>query len=303
MPVDRLASMETFVTVVESGSFSIAARQLGVGQPAVSKSITQLEDKLDVRLLLRSTRGVVVTEAGQSSYEHARRSIDEADAAELAARGAGAALTGRLRFCAPITFARLHVLPRLKPFLAQHPQLTLDVVLDDRDIDLREEGIDVALRMGVLADSAMTARRIAQGPRIVVGTAAYLAEFGEPQMPADLPNHQTIVLNQRGTVGTWTFTRDGSEVSVAVSGRVQTTAAEGVRAAVLCDMGLAIVSEWMFAPELASGAVRRVLAQWTLPGVDVWAVYPTGRLASAKARAFVAFVEAILGGVETSTDA
>src|ERR1700752_4983200 len=235
MPVDRLASMETFVSVVDSGSFSIAARQLGVGQPAVSESITQLEDKLGVRLLLRSTRGVVVTEAGQNFYEHARRSIDEADAAELAARGAGAALTGRLRVCAPITFARLHVLPRLKPFLAQHPQLTLDVVLDDRDIDLREEGIDVALRMGVLEDSAMTARRIAQGPRIVVGTPAYLAEFGEPQMPADLANHQTIVLNQRGTVGAWTFTRDSSEVSVTVSGRVQTTAAEGVRAAVLCD--------------------------------------------------------------------
>jgi DNA-binding transcriptional LysR family regulator len=294
MPVDRLASMETFVSVVESGSFSITARQLGVGQPAVSKSIAQLEDKLGVRLLLRSTRGVAVTEAGQTFYEHARRSIDEADAAELAARGAGAALTGRLRVCAPIAFARLHVLPRLKPFLTEHPQLMLDVVLDDRDIDLREEGIDVALRMGVLPDSAMTARRVAQGPRIVVGTPAYLAEFGEPQAPPDLAEHQTVVLNQRGTAGAWTFTRDGLEVSVSVSGRVQTTASEGVRAAVLSDMGLAIATEWMFAPELASGAVRRVLAEWTLPAVDIWAVYPTGRLASAKARAFVAFIEALM---------
>ena len=268
--MDRLASMETFVSVVESGSFSITARQLGVGQPAVSKSIAQLEDKLGVRLLLRSTRGVSVTEAGQTFYEHARRSIDAADAAELAARGAGAALTGRLRVCAPIAFARLHVLPRLKPFLTEHPQLMLDVVLDDRDIDLREEGIDVALRMGVLPDSAMTARRVAQGPRIVVGTPAYLAEFGEPQAPADLAAHQTIVLNQRGTAGAWTFTRDGLEVSCPLSRADHRL--EGVRAAVLSDRA------WPCRMDVRPRVVRRrrpACWQRTLPAVDIWAVCPT----------------------------
>jgi len=130
--VDRLNAMETFVRVVETGSFSAAARTLNLGQPAVSKTIAQMEARLGVRLLMRSTRGLSPTEAGQSFYDHARRVIDEADEAELVARGAGVGLTGRLRVCAAVTFARLHVIPRLPKFLAAHPDLTMDVVLDDR---------------------------------------------------------------------------------------------------------------------------------------------------------------------------
>jgi DNA-binding transcriptional LysR family regulator len=289
--VDRMASMETFVSVVDSGSFSLGARQLGVGQPAVSKSIAQLEASLGVRLLLRSTRGVAATEAGLRFYEHARRAIEAADEAGMAARGADAALTGRLRVCAAVTFARLHVVPRMGELLAAHPQLTVDVVLDDRNIDLQEEGIDVALRMGALADSAMTARRVATGPRVVLGTPGYFAAHGEPQAPEDLAGHQAIVYNQAGGGGNWAFRRGSSEVSVAISGRLRTNAAEGVRAAVLADLGLAVTSAWMFAPELASGAVRQVLPQWELPAIDLWAVFPAGRLVGAKARAFVAFIE------------
>ncbi|BBP03750.1 LysR family transcriptional regulator [Sulfuriferula plumbiphila] len=292
--MDRFASMETFVSVVDAGSFSAAARRLGVGQPAVSKSIAHLEDKLGVRLLLRSTRGLTPTEAGHSFYKHARRAIEEADEAELAARGAGTGLSGRLRICAAVTFARLHILPKLKSFLVEHPELNIDVVLDDRNIDLLEEGIDIALRMGTLGDSGMTARGIARSQRLVLGTPAYFAAAGEPQVPADLVAHQAIIYDQRGGGGAWAFRRGTSEVSVSVSGRVQVTAAEGVRAAVLADMGVAIASEWMFAPELASGAVKPVLVDWSLPPMDLWAIYPTGRMASAKARAFVAFVEAAL---------
>ena len=150
--MDRLAAMEAFVRVVETGSFSAAARALNVGQPAVSKTIAQLEGRLGVRLLMRSTRGLSPTEAGQSFYDRARRAIEEADEAELVARGAGAGLTGRLRVCAAVTFARLHVVPRLPKFLAAHPGLTMDVVLDDRAVDLVEEGVDLGLRMGVLED-------------------------------------------------------------------------------------------------------------------------------------------------------
>jgi DNA-binding transcriptional LysR family regulator len=294
--------MESFVNVVESGSFSLTARRLKVGQPSISKSVALLEEKLGVRLLIRSARGVSVTEAGQRFYEHARRSIDEANLAEATARGAGATLTGRLRVSAPITFARLHVLPALKPFLARNPRLTVDVVLDDRDVDLREEGIDVALRMGVLSDSTMTARRIGSAERIVVGTPAYFDQYGVPRTPSDLSEHEAIVFNQRGTLGAWSFECDGTEISVTLSGRLQTNAAEGVRAAVLGDMGLTVATEWMFAPELAAGSVRRVLADWALPAVDVWAVYPAGRLVNAKARAFVSFVTEILTGVPTSDE-
>ena len=167
--MDRLAAMATFVRVVETGSFSAAARTLNVGQPAVSKTVAQLEQWLGVRLLTRSTRGLAPTEAGQSFYDRAKRAIEEADEAEVAARGAGASLTGRLRICAAVTFARLHVVPLLPKFLAAHPGLTLDVVLDDRVIDLVEEGVDLALRMGSLDDSSLTARKISSAPRHVLG--------------------------------------------------------------------------------------------------------------------------------------
>jgi DNA-binding transcriptional LysR family regulator len=289
--MDRLAAMEAFVRVVDAGSFSGAARLLRVGQPAVSKTIAQLEDRLGVRLLLRSTHGLTPTEAGRSYYERARRAIEEADEAELAARGAGATLTGRLRICAAVTFSRLHVLPRLPLFLEQHPRLDVDFVLDDRNIDLIEEGIDIALRMGRLADSSLTARKLGHSPRRVFASPAYLERMGEPRIPADLAGHQAVIYEQRGGGTEWTFHRDGTTASVAMQGRVRVTAAEGVREAVFAGLGLAIASEWMFAPELASGTVRTVLGEWSLPAVDLWAVYPTGRQASAKARAFAAFVE------------
>src|SRR6266481_4688504 len=183
MEMDRLAAMETFVRVVEAGSFSGAAKQLRVGQPAVSKTVAQIEDWLGVRLLLRSTHGLAPTEAGRNFCERAKRSIEEAEEAELAARGAGATLSGRLRICAAVTFARIHIIPHLPFFLSEHPALDLDVVLEDRNIDLIEAGIDVALRMGELADSALTARKVGQSPRRVIGSPTYFDAMGVPQTP------------------------------------------------------------------------------------------------------------------------
>ncbi|MCF8481858.1 MAG: LysR family transcriptional regulator [Rhodospirillum sp.] len=287
--MDRLQAMTAFVRVVETGSFSGAARHIGVGQPAISKTIAQLEDRLQVRLLVRSTHGLTPTDAGVRFYERARMVIQEADEAELEARGAGAGLNGRLRVSAATTFARLLVVPRLPAFLAQHPDLEIDIVLDDRVIDLVSEGIDVALRMGQLSDSSAVARRLAQGRRSVIATPAYLERAGTPFVPADLAAHEAIVYSQ--LENSWMFRKDGTEASVAIRGRVRVSAAEGIRAAVLADMGLTVNSDWMFAPELETGAVIRVLEDWELPPVDLWAVFPTGRLASAKARAFVEFVE------------
>ncbi|HWX49762.1 MAG TPA: LysR family transcriptional regulator [Roseomonas sp.] len=292
--MDRLAAMETFARVVESGSFSAAARGLGVGQPAVSKTVAQLEERLGVRLLMRTTRGLSPTEAGLRFYERAKRAIEEAEEAELAARGAGASLTGPLRVSAAVTFARLHVVPRLPKFLAQHPGLTMDVVLDDRVIDLVEAGVDVALRMGSLSASSLTVRRLASGQRHVVGTPAYFARAGVPAAPADLTGHAAVIYAQEDAGEAWSFRKGATEVSVSVSGQLRVSAAEGVRAGVLADMGLAIASAWMFSPELASGAVRAVLTDWSLPPIDLWAVYPAGRMPSAKARAFAAFVKAEL---------
>jgi DNA-binding transcriptional LysR family regulator len=289
--VDRFAAMEAFVRVVETGSFSGAARQLGIGQPAVSKSVAELEDRLGVALVLRSSRGLTLTEAGESFYERAKRSIEEADEAELAARGAGAGLSGRLRFSAAVTFARLHVMPRLPLLLATHPALAIEAILDDRNVDLIGEGVDVGLRMGTLEDSAMTARKIGQSRRMVLGTPAYFAKFGEPATPVELARHRAVVYAQRGGGDTWVFRRVDDEESVMLSHGVRITGAEGVREAVFASLGLCVASEWMFQPELESGRVKQVMNDWLLPPIDLWATFPTGRRANAKAHAFASFVE------------
>ena len=289
--MDRLAAMQTFVKVIETGSFSAAARQLRLGQPAVSKTVAQLEERLGLPLLLRSSRRLSATEAGQIFYDHAKVTIAQAEEAELAARGAGAGLTGRLRVSAGVTFARLKIVPKLGSFLARHPKLEIELILDDRNVDLVGEGIDVALRLGVLTDSALAARKIAVVGRRVVGTPAYFARAGVPETPADLSTHEAIIYSQRGGGSAWTFAKDGAEQSVVLSGRIRSTAVEAVREAVLADLGLAVASDAMLGAELESGAVREVLADWRLPSIDVWAVFPTGRRASAKARAFANFVE------------
>jgi DNA-binding transcriptional LysR family regulator len=283
--------MEVFVRVVETGSFSAAARQLGIGQPAVSKTVAQLEDRLAVALVLRSPRGLAVTEAGQNFYERAKRSIEEADEAELAARGAGAGLSGRLRFSAAVTFARLHIVPRLPLFLAAHPALKVEAILDDRNVDLIGEGVDVGLRMGMLEDSAMTVRKIGQSRRVVLGTPEYFARAGEPAAPGDLMRHDAVIYVQRGGGETWSFRRGEVEETVTLGDGLRITAAEGVREAVFAGLGLCVASEWMFKPDLESGRVREVMRDWVLPTLDVWATFPSGRRASAKARAFASFVE------------
>ncbi|CRL48112.1 MULTISPECIES: LysR family transcriptional regulator [Pseudomonas] len=291
--MDRLAAMETFVYVVETGSFSAAARRLNIGQPAVSKAIAQLESRLAVRLLLRSTRGLTPTEAGLAFFERAKRAIEEVDEADNAARGAASGLTGNLRICAAVTFGRIHIVPHLGPFLDQNPDLNIDLLLDDRNLNLVEEGVDVALRMGALSDSGLTARKIAECRRVVLGTPAYFDKHGEPTCPADLCKHQAVVYALGGGAN-WQFRNASEEQSVIINGRIRVSAAEGLREAVLAHLGLTMASEWMFAPELASGAVREVMTDWTLPNQDLWAVFPTGRMASAKARAFVEYVQGLL---------
>jgi DNA-binding transcriptional LysR family regulator len=299
--MDRLAAMQTFVRVIDTGSFSAAARQLRVGQPAVSKMVAQLEERLGVTLLLRTSRSFSATEAGRIFYDRAKLAIADAEEAEHAARGAGAGLVGRLRVSAAVTFARLKIVPKLGRFLAQHPKLEIELILDDRNVDLVGEGVDIALRMGVLTDSALTARKIARIRRRVVGTPAYFARAGAPLEPRDLKRHEAILYTQRGGGAAWTFVKDGVEESVALKGRIRSTAAEAVREAVLADLGLAVASDGMLGIELKSGAVQEVLADWRLPSIDIWAVFPTGRRANAKSRAFAAFAERELA-TDTETE-
>lgn len=290
--MNRFAAMETFVKVYETGSFSGAARLLRVGQPAVSKAVAQLEDRLGVALLLRSTHGLTPTQGGEDFYEHARRALEEADEAELAARGDSSSISGRIRVCAAVTFARLHVIPRLPAFLAQYPGIEVDVLLNDGNIDLIENGVNLALRMGKLADSSLTARKIGQSPRRVLGTPEYFGRAGKPLVPAELSMHEFVIHDLSGQGNEWIFERAGQKTAVTVGGRLRTNAAEGVREGVFSGIGMSVTSEWMFMPELASGRVESVLDDWTLPPVDLWVVFPSGRRINARTRAFVDFIEA-----------
>ncbi len=171
--------------------------------------------------------------------------------------------------------------------------MNIEVVLDDRNLNLVEDGIDVGLRMGNLNDSSLTARKIGESPCVILATPTYFERFGEPATPADLLQHQAIIYT-RGEGSHWSFTQGDTHHPIVAHGRLRVTAAEGVRAGVLSHMGLTLSSTWMFAPELASGEVKTVLTDWKLPPRALWAVFPTGRMASAKARAFVEYVEGLL---------
>lgn len=289
--MDRLSAMRIFARVIETGSFSAAARSENIGQPAVSKAIAQLEEWVGVRLLLRSTRTLLPTEAGIHFLAGAQRSLDEAEDALTAARGSEAGLSGRLRVSAAVCFARLHIIPRLPVFMEAHPNLDVELVLDDRNIDLIEEGVDVALRMGSLVDSSMTARQLAMGRRLVMAAAGYFEQSGIPQIPTDLLDHEAVIYTRDGGGESWDFRRGTSEISVGIKGRVRVTATEGLRAAVLAQMGFTVASEWGFTPELNSGAVVQILDDWALPAINLSAVFPGGRLISRKAREFADFVE------------
>jgi DNA-binding transcriptional LysR family regulator len=292
--MDRLRDMEMFVRVVERGSFSAAAHDLKIGQPTISKMMAGLEERLGVRLLVRSTRGLRPTEAGTAFYERAVRAIAGANEAEAAAQGAGAGLEGRLRICTPVTFGRLHVVPKLGAFLDAYPKIQLELVMDDRKKDFVAENIDVSLRLGVLADSALVARKLAQAEQVVVASPAYLVRKGVPQAPADLREHDGIIYRQSSGGEDWVFRRGSSETKVRIPRRLTFTAAEGVRSAVMAGLGFTVADRWMFAPELESGEVVPLIEEWRLPSIDLWAIYPSGQLTSTKARAFVKWFEKII---------
>jgi DNA-binding transcriptional LysR family regulator len=291
--MDRLGAMVQFVRVVEAGSFSAAARALGQGQPATSKAVAQLEDRLGVRLLNRTTRALTLTDAGRLFYERAKAALDAAEEAEAAAKGAGAALTGRLRICAPVTFARLHIVPHLPAFMAAHPKLDIDLVLDDRRVDLIEEGVDVAIRAGPLEDSSLVATHLATGRRQVVGSPAFWRRHKAVGTPSDLAALPFVVFGAAPGGVDWTFAREGRSDRVRLKPCLRISALEGVREALFAGIGFAIISGWS-----ASDAIDRNLAEtrleaYRLPPVDLWAMYPAGRQAPARARVFTDFLRTV----------
>jgi DNA-binding transcriptional LysR family regulator len=290
--VDQLTVLNSFVRVVETGSFLKAARSLGVGQPAISKAIATLEARLTVRLLLRSTRRLTPTDAGSAFYECAKRITLEVERAEFIARQSNTELSGRILVSVDAAFARIHVMPRLRHFLEKHPNISLDIVLDESNVDLLEHCIDVALRVGTLDTSNLIAWKIGETRLVVVGSPSYFERFGMPYAPYDLTSHQFITYSQRGGGRDWVFRRSGApDLSISLSGRIAISAIEGVREAVHSGSGFAIAPECMFSPELKSDLVSSPLNDWRLPASELWAVIPAGRMMAAKTRAFISFVE------------
>jgi DNA-binding transcriptional LysR family regulator len=290
--MDLINAMRSFARVYEMQSFSAAAKDLHMSQPSVSKAVAQLEQELGVHLFLRSTRGLAPTDAGQKFYEHAIRTLEAADLALGSVRGANATLIGKLRVSGTITFMRQHIIPKLPIFMKKHPRLSIDLLLDDGNIGLVEEGVEVALRIGNLASSNLTARRIGRCRRMVVATPSYLEQHGVPEKPSDLTGHEAIVLSRGEGGDVITFTNDEISIEVLLQTRLRISALEGLRAAVLAGLGVAVVSEWIIENELGSGQVVEVLGDWRMQNLDLWAVSPAGaRHASPQARAFIAFVE------------
>jgi DNA-binding transcriptional LysR family regulator len=294
--MDRLHAMQVFTAVVDSGSISAAAARIGSGQPAVSKTLAALEAHLGVALMVRSTRGSALTEAGRRFLAHARTTLDEADAAEAAARDEALALIGPLRIAAPPTYAAQVIIPRLGEFRTRHPGIMLDLLLDDRRIDMIAEGIDLALRGGRLDDSTIVARRVDRSPRCVMASRAYCARRGMPQHPRELPAHDFIEYAV-WTGATWRFARGGAEEPVTIPATLRVSAAEAMRAAIFADLGCAIVSERMIQRDLDTPDLVRLLPAWTLPAGDFWLCAPAGRRMGAKARAFSDWLDEIIAAL------
>jgi len=293
--MDRLAVMALYARVVETGSFSRAAAALGLGQPTASKQIAALEERLGVRLLERSTRRLRPTEAGREFYERCRRLVDEADDLESSARRGARGAVGRLRVACPMGFGRLHVVPIVVRFLAAHPEAQVDLVMNDRYVDLAEEGVDVAIRIANLGDSTLHARRLGETPRALVASPAYLRRRGAPRTPADLERHDFVVYayfdapERLALVGP-----DGAAADVRVKARLRVNNAEAMREAVLGGIGICAMPLWAIGAELAAGTAKRVLPDWAPPASAVQAVYSSARHLPARVRLFIDFVAAEL---------
>jgi DNA-binding transcriptional LysR family regulator len=289
--------MQTFVRVVESGSFSAVARESHATQSAVSKQVAALERALGARLLSRTTRSLALTEEGERYFEQARRLVAEIAEAESGLRQGEQQLTGWLRVAASVGFGRLKLLPLVNSFLRAHPGVKIDLRLNDGFIDLVEQGIDVAVRIGELADSSLVARRIGTSKRVLIASRKYLRSLPKgvkaPKVPDDLRHHNCIVYTELATQNAWTFTAGpgapvpvGTVVTVRAQGNLQTNSSEVVRAAVLSGMGIGFSPTWLFEDDMAQGDLQVLLPDWPAQPMPVHLVSPSQRRQSAKVKAF-----------------
>ncbi|WP_342246556.1 LysR family transcriptional regulator [Pseudomonas sp. OTU5201] len=288
--MDKLNAMAVFVRVVESGSFSAVARELGTSQPTISKQVQALETSLGGRLIARNTRQLSLTDEGQRYFEQCRQILSAVDIAELSFQTGREQVAGPLRVASSVSLGRTCIAPVLGEFLARYPQVNLDLQLSDRNEDLVSEGIDVSLRIGELPASGMIARRLGHMRRVVLAAPAYLAARGTPQSPEALREHNCLVFSLLPDAGTWTFIRDGHTQSVRVSGNARSNSSEAIREMVLSGLGISLSPDWLFMADLAAGRVVALLQDFTPSTLPIHALSPANRRQSARVRAFVDFI-------------
>lgn len=293
--LDRLQGMTVFVRVAELGSFSSAARQLSLSKSTVSKHVTQLEERLGVRLINRTTRRLALTEVGSAYRDYCARIVQEIEEAELTAMRHAVEPRGRLKVNAPVTFGFLHLGPLLPAFLARHPGIEIELTLNDRFVDLLEEGFDVAVRVGRLGDSSLVARRFATARHVCAASAAYLDRAGRPEAPAALAGHNCLSYSYGRQPDAWAFARGAERLSVRVSGNLQANNGDALRAAACAGLGTVYLPDFILGGDLAAGRLVRLLEDWETPEIPIHAVFPPQRHLSAKLRAFVDFLVERLG--------
>lgn len=285
--MDRLRLMSIFVAVAEAESFAGGARKLGMSPPAVTRAIAALEARLGVRLLTRTTRTVRVTDAGARYLDDCRRVLAEADAADESARGLNAAPRGQLHVTAPVLFGRLYVMPAIEAYLDRYPEVSVNAVFLDRVVNLVDEGLDVAVRIGELPDSSLRALRVGRIRRVVCGSPAYFEQHGTPRHPFDLRQHRMIAASAISPSPEWGFVQNGQPLSVRLQPRLVVNTNDAAIAAAACGWGLTRVLSYMIAPQLAAGRLQTVLEDFEPPPAPIHVLHREGRHASAKVRSFV----------------
>ncbi|MBS7810074.1 LysR family transcriptional regulator [Roseococcus pinisoli] len=285
--MDRFAAMEAFIAVADRRGFAPAARHLGLVPSAVTRQVAALEEHLGLRLLQRTTRSVTLTDAGARYLDRARRILTEMREAEDFAQSARASPIGRLVVTAPATFGHLHVAPLMADYLRRYPETQGQLLLSDRWINLVEEGIDLAIRIGHLPDSGLAARPLGRTRQVLVASPGYLAQAGVPQEPADLARHQLIRFAGFDGPEEWRFQREGVEQRVTVAPRLLTNSADAAIRAAERDIGLARVLSYQAREAIQAGRLQVVLGEFEPPARPIQLVWPAARLVSAKLRAFI----------------
>ncbi len=290
---DRLLALRAFVRTAHSGSLSRAGRELGLSQPSISRILARLEREVGATLLVRTTRAVTLTDAGADYLSRIEPLLSALEEADHAARGTGE-LRGLLRVAVTSSFGVREVIPRLPKFLERHPALRIDLGVNDQRQDLVVDGVDVALRLGPLPDSSAVARKLAEAPRVLAASPAYLERRGRPQNPADLASHAVIIGPGATAPNAWNFTRNGRLLSVRVDGRLMTATNEGATAAAAAGLGITLTSLWGCRAEIERGDLIRIMEDWAMEPVEAHALFPPGRAASPAARAFIDYLAPLL---------